>query len=36
MTGLQTENREDNEVFSITEIEKEISWQQRTGNSYSQ
>src|SRR3989337_3855431 len=24
MTGLQTENREDNEVFSITEIEKEI------------
>ena len=28
MTGLQTENREDNEVFSIGEIEKEI------GNNY--
>lgn len=25
MTGLQSENREDNEVFSITEIEKEIN-----------
>jgi hypothetical protein len=25
MTGLQTENREDNEVFSIAEIEKEIA-----------
>jgi len=25
MTGLQSENREDNEVFSIAEIEKEIS-----------
>ena len=25
MTGLQNENREDNEVFSIAEIEKEIS-----------
>ncbi|MGZ8559338.1 MAG: alpha-2-macroglobulin family protein, partial [Chitinophagaceae bacterium] len=24
MTGLQSENREDNEIFSITEIEKEI------------
>ena len=26
ITGLQTENREDNQIFSITEIEKEISW----------
>src|SRR5918995_1203767 len=25
MTGLQTENREDNQIFSITEIEKEIA-----------
>jgi hypothetical protein len=25
MTGLQTENREDNEVFSIAELEKEIA-----------
>ena len=25
MTGLQNENREDNEIFSITEIEKEIT-----------
>src|SRR5258705_4528117 len=25
MTGLQTENREDNEVFSIAEIDKEIA-----------
>ncbi|HMK26878.1 MAG TPA: alpha-2-macroglobulin family protein [Chitinophagaceae bacterium] len=25
MTGLQTENREDNEVFSVAEIEKEIA-----------
>ena len=25
MTGLQSENREDNEVFSIAEVEKEIS-----------
>ena len=25
MTGLQTENREDNEIFSIAEIEKEIA-----------
>src|SRR5687768_6739344 len=25
ITGLQTENREDNQIFSITEIEKEIA-----------
>ena len=25
MTGLQSENREDNEIFSIAEIEKEIN-----------
>ncbi len=25
MTGLQSENREDNEIFSIAEIEKEIA-----------
>ena len=25
MTGLQTENREDNEIFSISEVEKEIT-----------
>jgi hypothetical protein len=31
MTGLQTENREDNEIFSIAEIEKEIAVSLPTG-----
>ena len=31
MTGLQSENREDNQLFSLAEIEKEIAGNQTTG-----